>query len=229
MRNLCYPLAAALLFCMTSTASAEEAAPLAFHFSYASKEAAAAMKPPFFRVFPGGMDKDGKDASGSLGTLKVARGESRLYKEEDAKAGLIVVLRRILFVPRADGDYKAILEGEFNAVQTIVKKETIQQLLAGETTDLVFESDTTKGFRPVGFNIKATTRFRAALKNGDLVFYGGEGESTITHYGLRGTFTYVSDTIDLGDADQGEAIYIGKAVKPRLAKSGEPETLPLLN
>jgi hypothetical protein len=228
MRKLIiFPLAA-LLLAMTHIASAEEGA-LAFGFRYASKEADAAMKPPFFRVFPGGVDKDGQDASKSLGTLKAARGQSKLYQEEDAKAGLIVVLRRILFIPRADGDYKAILEGEFNAVQTIVKKETMQKLLAGETTDLVFESDTTKGFRPVAFNIKATTRFRAALKNGDLVFYGGAGESTITHYGLTGTFTYVSDTIDLGDSDQGEVIYVGKAAKPRLAKSGEPVTLPLLN
>jgi hypothetical protein len=175
------------------------------------------------------MDKDGKDASGSLGTLKAARGESKLYKEEDAKGGLIVVLRRILFLPRTDGDYTAILEGEFNAVRTVVGKKTMQKLLAGQTTDLVFTSDTTKGFRPVGFNIKATTRFRAALKNGDLIFYGGAGESTITHYGLTGTYTYISDTIDLGDSDQGEAIYIGKATKPKLARSGEVETLPLLN
>jgi hypothetical protein len=224
-----YLLATAALSLRPTRARAEAPAPLVYSFSYASDELAKLQKPPYFRVFPGGLDKDGKDASSSLGTLKAARGESKLYKQEDVKAGLIVVLRRVLFVPRADGDYKAILEGEYNAVQTIVKKETMEKLQRGEATDLVFESDTTKGVRPLGFRIQATTRFRAALKDGHLLFYGGSGESTITHYGLTGTFTYISDTIDLGDSDQGEVIYIGKPVKPKLARSGDPETLPLLN
>jgi hypothetical protein len=93
---------------------------LAFEFSSAKPGGEPGEKFPYFRVFPGGKDKNKQDASGSLNTLKFARGESKLYKDEDAKPGLIVVLRRILFVPLPSGDYKAILEGEYNAVQTRV-------------------------------------------------------------------------------------------------------------
>src|SRR5437762_10948005 len=70
---------------------------LVFSFTHADPEKAKAEPFPFFRVFPGGKDKNGADASRTLSTLKSARGHSLLFKEEDAKPGLIVVLRRILF------------------------------------------------------------------------------------------------------------------------------------
>jgi hypothetical protein len=205
------------------------AAPMAFEFSYAEPADGQEGKFPYFRAFPDGKDKHGRDASGALGTLKFARGASKLYTKEDAQPGMIVVLRRILFIPLRSGDYEAILEGEFNAVRTLVKKEIIEKLLAGETTDLVFVSDITKGIRPVAYNVKAKTYFRAAMRGGDLHFYGGEGGSAVTHYGLTGNTTYESDPVPLGSPDNMKPIYIGKFVKPKLHSDGRPETLPIIN
>jgi hypothetical protein len=202
---------------------------LAFEFSLPVAKEGEAEKIPFFRVFPGGKDKDGKDASAVLSTLKFARGESKLYPAEDARPGLIVVLRRLLLVPLADGDYRAILEGEFNAVHTRLPKETMDRLLAGETTDLVLASQTRKGIRPVAYKVEATTKLRAALRDGALVCYGGEGGTTITHYGLRRTTTYVSPPVSLGAKDNTQPVYIGHPVKPALKSDGSPETLPVIN
>jgi hypothetical protein len=39
--------------------------------------------------------------------------------------------------PEVIGDYTAVLEGEFNAVQSHMKRETVEKLLSGELTDLV--------------------------------------------------------------------------------------------
>ncbi len=203
--------------------------PMAFEFAYAEPAPGQDGKYPYFRAFPGGKDKSGQDASRTLATLKFARGASKLYTEEDAQPGMIVVLRRIIFVPLRNGDYEAILEGEFNAVRTLVKKETIDKLLAGELTDLVFVSDITKGIRPVAFNVRAKTYFRAAMRGGDLHFYGGEGGSAVTHYGLTGSTTYESDPVPLGSPENTKPIYIGKFVKPRLHRDGRPETLPIIN
>jgi hypothetical protein len=180
-------------------------------------------------VFPDGKDKHGVNAEGSLGTLKAARGQSQLYKAEDAKPGLIVVLRRIVFIPQASGDYLAVFEGEFNAVKLVVAKATMDKLLRGETTELLFASETTKGIRPVGFTIKPKTTLRMALREGNLVILGGKGESTIIHYGLTGTFTYESDAIELAPATNTRPVYIGVATKPEVKKNGEVETLPVLN
>jgi hypothetical protein len=206
----------------------EDSAPLAFAFSLPGDEIPEARKLPFFRVFPGGKDKQGKDASGALGTIKLARGQSKLYPAEDAKAGLIVVLRRILFVPLADGDYNALLEGEFNAVQSLVSKKTMDRLRAGERTELVFASDITKGFRPVSFRIQATTRLQAQLRDGDLLFYEGRGDTTITHNGLRRSTAYESTPVLL-KPEEGRPLYIGRSVKPILKSDGSPETLPVIN
>lgn len=203
--------------------------PLAFEFSYADPEIAKDGKIPFFRVFPDGKDTAGKDASGSLNTLKTARGQSKLYKDEDIKPGLIVLLRRVVFVPQADGDYKAILEGEYNAVQTVLTKATMTKLLAGEETELVFASEATKGIRPVGFTIKAKTTMRARLKDGSLQIFGGEGASTITHYALLGNYVYESDPVPLGPAENATPVYIGRNAKLKLKATGEPETLPVIN
>lgn len=204
-------------------------APLAFKFSMPVEKAGDAEKIPFFRVFPGGKDKDGKDASSPLSTLKFARGESKLYQAEDGQPGLIVVLRRLVLVPLAGGDYRAILEGEFNAVETGLPKETMARLLAGKTTDLVFASETKKGIRPVAFKVEATTRLRAAIRDGALVCYGGEGCATITHYGLRRATTYESPPVSLGPQDNTKPVYIGRPVKPALKSDGSPETLPVIN
>ena len=202
---------------------------LAFEFTYADPEIAKTGKIPFFRVFPDGKDTAGKDASGTLGTLKSARGESKLYKDEDAKPGLIVLLRRVVFVPQAGGDFKAFLEGEFNAVHTIGTKETMAKLLAGETTDLVFASEATKGIRPLAFTIKAKTTMRATLKDGTLQVFGGEGASTITHYALLGNYVYESDPVALGPIESAEPVYIGRPGKLKFKSTGEPETLPVIN
>lgn len=219
-----------LLAAVTTSEAAETAlrTPIAFEFSYANKDRDGEGL-PYFLAFPNGKDKDGRDASKALSTLKFARGKSRLYPEQDAQPGMMVVLRRIVLVPRPDGDYTAILEGEFNAVQTVLKQKVVNRLLSGEVTDLVFESDTTKGVRPVAFRVEAKTRFRAALKDGELHFYGGEGGSRITHYGLAGTYVYESEPVPLGDENNREPIYIGKAMKPALKRNGEPETLPVIN
>jgi len=204
-------------------------APMAFEFSYAEPAPGQDGKFPYFRAFAGGKDKYGQDASGALGTLKFARGQSRLYTKEDAEPGMIVVMRRILFTPLPNGDYEAILEGEFNAVRTVIRKQVIEKLLAGEVTDLVFVSDISKGIRPVAYNVKATTRFRAAMRDGDLHFYGGEGSSVITHYGLRRSTVYESDSVPLGSDDNTKPVYIGRFVKPKVASNGRPETLPVIN
>lgn len=224
-------MALAVIFASLATAQAEapKSEALAFEFTYAEADKAKAGQIPFFRVFPGGKDTAGNDASRSLGTLKSARGTSKLYRDEDIKPGLIVLLRRVVFLPLATGDYKAILEGEFNAVQTVLKKETMAKLLAGETTDLVFESEATKGVRPVAFTIKAKTTMRAALQDGSLNIFGGEGASTITHYALLGKYVYESAPVALGPLDNLAPVYIGRPSKPKLKASGEPETLPVIN
>jgi hypothetical protein len=207
----------------------EQPAPLAFVFEHADEAKAKTETLPYFRVFPDGKDKNGKNATRSLATLKLGRGESKLYKDEDNKPGLIVVLRRIVLIPQENGDHTAILEGEFNAVKTVLTKKTMDQLFSGKVTDLVFESESTKGVRPVAFTIKAKTRFRAALKNGDLVFYGGEGASTVKHYALTGTYTYESDPVSLGPDDNTEPVYLGRPTKPVMKSDGTPETLPIIN
>ena len=204
-------------------------APMAFEFSYAEPAPGEEGKYPYFRAFPGGKDKLGNDASRALGTLKFARGQSRLYTKEDAEPGMIVVLRRILFVPLPSGDYEAILEGEYNAVRTLVRKQVIDKLLSGEVTDLVFVSDISKGIRPVAYNVRARTHFRAAMRDGDLHFYGGEGGSAVTHFGLRSTTTYESDPVPLGSPQNTKPVYIGRFVQPKLQSNGRPETLPIIN
>jgi len=222
--------AALLLSRLAAAAEPSEKKPvLAFTFSHADPEKAKAEPFPYFRVFPGGKDKNGVDASGSLSTLKAARGQSVLFKEEDAKPGLIVVLRRILFIPLESGDYRAVFEGEFNASQTTVKQATMKKLLAGEVTEILFECETTKGLRPFAFTIKPKTTFRMVLKDKQLLLNGGQGESTIIHYGLTGTFTYESDVIKFGPADSTKPVYIGKPTEPELDDGGQPVTLPVIN
>lgn len=202
--------------------------PLAFEFTYADAELAKDGKIPFFRVFPEGKDSKGNDASGTLETLKTARGKSKLYGDEDAKPGLIVLLRRVVFVPLPDGDFQAILEGEFNAVRTTIKQATMAKLLAGEATELVFESKATKGIRPVGFTIEAKTTMQAQLLDGQLRIFGGEGASTITHYALLGNYIYESDPVPLAPAGNKAPVFVGRYAKPKL-KNGLPETLPVIN
>jgi hypothetical protein len=202
---------------------------LAFTFTHSDAEKAKVEPFPFFRVFPGGKDKNGADASGTLATLKSARGHSLLFKEEDAKPGLIVVLRRILFIPLSSDDYRVVFEGEFNAVETTVKQATMKKLLAGEITEIIFAGETTKGIRPLAFTIKPKTTLRVALKEGQLLLYGGQGESTIIHYGFTGTFTYESDIVKLGPEDNKSPVYLGKSTEPKLDSDGEPETLPVIN
>jgi len=209
--------------------AAEKASVLAFTFTHADPEKAKAEPFPFFRVFPGGKDKNGADASRTLSTLKSARGHSLLFKEEDARPGLIVVLRRILFIPLPGDDYRVVFEGEFNAVETTVKHATMKKLLAGEVTEIVFAGETTKGIRPLAFTIKPKTTLRMALKEGQLLLYGGQGESTIIHYGFAGTFTYESDIVKLGPEDNKHPVYLGKPTQPKLDSGGEPETLPVIN
>jgi len=201
---------------------------LAFRFTLDEKDTETT-KLPFFRVFPDGKDKQGRDASSSLATLKLARGESKLYKAEDAKPGLIVVLRRIVLVPLPSGDYRAILEGEFNAVQTRIAKDTMDKLLAGETTDLVIHSETTKGIRPVAFKVSASTRLRVAIKNDRMLCYGVEGGTTITHYGLLRDSTYESEPVSLEPEKDSQPVFIGLSVPPVVKADGSPETLPILN
>lgn len=202
---------------------------LAFKFSLPLEKEGDAETIPFFRVFPGGKDKNGNDASSPLSTLKFARGRSQLYQAEDEKPGLIVLLRRLVLVPLADGDYRAILEGEFNAVQTRLPKATMDRLLAGETTDLIFESTTSKGIRPISFKVDATTRLRAALRDGALECYGGVGGATITHYGLRRSTSYESPPVSLGAEENQRPVYVGHPDKPTLRRDGSPETLPIIN
>jgi hypothetical protein len=214
---------------MSAEPAPDKEAPLAFQFSLPEEKEGEAAKIPFFRVFPGGRDKNGKDASSTLSTLKLARGESKLYAAEDAKPGLIVLLRRLVLVPLRDGDYQAILEGEFNAVQTRLPKATMERLLAGETTNLVFESETRKGVRPLAFKVEATTKLRAALRDGVLLCYGGEGGATITHYGLLRAHTFESPPVSLGPENNTGPVYIGHPVKPVLKSDGSPETLPIIN
>ncbi len=215
-------------FAFAADSPAKKPEVLAFTFSHADPDKAKTEPFPYFRVFPGGKDKKGVDASGTLSTLKAARGESKLYQAEDAKPGLIVVLRRIVFIPQPGGDYQAVFEGEFNAVKLDVPKRTMDKLLRGDTTELLFESETTKGIRPLAFTIKPKTTLRVALRDGKLVILGGKGESTIVHYGLLGTFTYESDPIELAPEENTKPIYIGASTKPKL-KNGQPETLPVLN
>jgi hypothetical protein len=209
----------------------EKPSVLAFRFTYAedANKDDDTVKLPYFRAFPDGKDKAGQDASGSLSTLKLARGESKLYKAEDAKPGLIVVLRRLLLVPLDSGDYTAILEGEFNAVRTKLGKKTMQKLLAGELTELVFESDTTRGIRPVAFRIQATTTFHARLAGGNLIVYGGSGGTTITRYTFTGTYVYESDPVPFAAENNSKPVYVGRAVKPVVKSDGTPETLPIVN
>jgi hypothetical protein len=202
--------------------------PLAFNFSLPDDDLPEARKLPYFRAFPKGKDKNGKDASSALGTIKLARGESKLYPAEDQQPGLIVVLRRIVFLPLADGDYNAILEGEFNAVQSRVAKKTMEQLRSGERTELVFVSDTTKGVRPVAFRIKATTRLQATLRDGRLLFYSGQGDTSITHFGLIRSTTYESAPVLLEPTDT-RPLYIGHSAKPVLRADGTVETLGVIN
>ncbi len=222
---------AVLLIALTAAdaAVAEKPAILAFTFTHTNPEKVKAEPFPYFRVFPGGKDKNGTDATSTLSTLKSARGQSMLFKEEDAKPGLIVVLRRILFIPLPNDDYRAVFEGEFNAVQTIVKQTTMKKLLGGEVTEILFAGETTKGFRPLAFTIKPKTTLRMALKDGKLLLYGGQGESTIIHHGLTRTFTYESDVVELGPEDNQRPLYLGKPTEPKLNRNGEPETLPVIN
>jgi hypothetical protein len=228
-------LAASILFvtCWFSLAAdpppEKEKKPLAFRFGLPSDKDADSARPPFFRLFPGGKDAQGEDATSSLGTLKFGRGESKLYKKEDAEPGFIVVLRRLLLLPQDDGDYKAILEGEFNAVEVPLKKAVVQKLISGARTELVFEADTTKGIRPLGFRVQAKTKLLVALQDGKLLVYGGEGDSTVTHYGLIGDATYESTPIALGPGEGDQPVYIGWSVKPKLKSDGSPETLPIIN
>lgn len=184
---------------------------------------------PFFRAFPAGKDKTGEDVSGTLGTLKFARGKSKLYPADDALPGLIVVLRRIVMIPTKNGDYEAILEGEYNAVRTPIAKDQIDKLQSGELTELKFASDTTKGIRPAAFRIQASTILRAAIRNGNLLAYGGSGDVTITHYGLRRTSVYVSEPIAFGPETNRVPIYLGRAVEPVVKSNGKVETLPIIN
>jgi hypothetical protein len=209
--------------------AAEKPSILAFTFTHTDPEKAKVEPFPFFRVFPGGKDKNGANASRTLATLKSARGHSLLFKEEDAKPGLIVVLRRILFIPLPNDDYRAVFEGEFNAVETVVEHATMKKLLAGEVTEILFAGETTKGIRPLAYTIKPKTTLRMALKDGKLLLYGGQGESTIIHYGLTGTFTFESDIVKLGPEDNKSPLYLGKPTEPKLNSDGEPETLPVIN
>lgn len=224
--------AAALLISFaagSATIAAEKPSILAFTFAHTDPEKAKVEPLPFFRVFPGGKDKNGADASRTLSTLKSARGHSLLFKEEDAKPGLIVVLRRILFIPLSNDDYRVVFEGEFNAVETTVKQATMKKLLDGDVTEILFACETTKGVRPLAFTIKPKTTLRMALKDGQLLLYGGQGESTIIHYGFTGTFTYESDIVKLGPEDNKSPVYLGKPTEPKLDSDGEPETLPVIN
>jgi hypothetical protein len=224
--------AAILLFSSlapNSSAADDKKTVLAFTFSHADAEKAKAEPFPYFRVFPEGKDKEGADASRTLSTLKSARGRSVLFTEEDAKPGLIVVLRRILFIPLEGGDYRGVFEGEFNAVQTTIKQTSMEKLLRGEVTEILFAGETTKGIRPLAFTIKPKTTFRLALKEGQLLLYGVDGESTIIHYGLTGTFKYESDKVKVEPADKVSPVYIGKPTTPELNRNGEPETLPVIN
>jgi hypothetical protein len=218
-----------LIAIATHVAAAERGSILAFTFTHADPDKAKAEPFPFFRVFPGGKDKNGANATSTLSTLKSARGHSLLFKEEDAKPGLIVVLRRILFIPLSNDDYRVVFEGEFNAVETIVKQATMKKLLGGEVTEILFAGETTKGIRPLAFTIKPKTTLRMALKDGQLLLYGGQGESTIVHYGFTGTFTYESDIVKLGPEDNKSPVYLGKPTEPKLGSDGEPETLPVIN
>jgi len=228
-----FPRVSLTLFLLTGLAVGADPPPkkpvLAFTFSH-SDPAKAKVEPfPYFRVFPGGKDKDGVDASRTLSTLKSARGQSVLYKEEDAKPGLIVVLRRMLFIPLETGDYRAVFEGEFNAVQSTIKQADMKKLLSGDVTEILFASETDRGVRPFAFTIKPKTTFRLALKEDRLLLYGVESESTIIHYGLTRTFTYESDKIKVERANDHSPVYIGKPTPPDLKDNGEPETLPVLN
>lgn len=218
-----------LAFVAPNLPAAEKSTVLAFTFTHADAEKAKVEPFPYFHIFPDGKDKNGVDASSTLGTLKAARGQSTLFKEEDAKPGMIVVLRRIVFIPLPGGEYRGVFEGEFNAVQTTLKKSTMDELLAGHTTEIVFAGETTKGIRPLAFTVKPKTTLRVALKEGRLLLYGVEGKSTIIHYGLTGTFTYESDPVKVEPADKESPLYIGKPTPPELKSDGEPETLPVIN
>src|SRR5689334_20379640 len=74
----------------SATIAAEKPSILAFTSAHTDPEQAQVQPFPFFRVFPGGKGKIGADASRPLSTLKSARGQSVLFKDEDAKPGLIV-------------------------------------------------------------------------------------------------------------------------------------------
>jgi hypothetical protein len=143
-------------------------------------------KPPYFTVFPGGKDRLGADVSSHLGTLKWARGKSKLYPAEDQKPGLIAVLRSLSFLPDESGkSYDAVFEGEFNAIRIHVKKEEMESLLAGKPTKLTFRSQTTKGFG-VRYRVEATTGLQVRLDGKRLVVDEAEGNCTITHISLTG-------------------------------------------
>jgi hypothetical protein len=68
-----------------------------------------------------------------------------------------------------------------------------------------------------------------ALKDGKLLLYGGQGESTIVHYGLTGTFTYESEMVKWGPDGNTEPIFVGKPTEPELKGDGEPVTLEIIN
>jgi hypothetical protein len=221
--------AALVLFLGAAEPTVEKRAPQAFRFAIPNADLTDSGKLPFFRVFPGGKDRNDLDATSSLDSLKFARGESKLYREEDKKPGLIVVLRRVVFMPLPDRDYKAILEGEFNAVETLVKEETMRKLLGGERTEVVFDADTTKGIRPLAFRVKAKTKLDVALREGKLLIYGGEGNSSVTHFALTGDFSYESEPIAFGPAEDSKPIYAGWPVKPVIKSDGTCESLPIVN
>lgn len=180
-------------------------------------------KSPFMRIFPGGKTKDKKEAD-VLPTLKFGRGASKLYPDDDAKPGLIVVFRTLAFTPDKTGkDYEAILEGEFNAVRVKVARKEMESLLAGKPTKLRLKSSTPKSVLTVTYTVKSDTEFQLRLEGKKLYIDGVSGNCTVTRTNsLTGAKDdYVSETITQEKNKGDLQLYIGKP--------GELAKLPILN
>lgn len=167
-------------------------------------------KPPYLRIFPGGKDSLGADVSDTLGTLKWARGKSKLYPTEDAAPGLIAVMRGLAFIPDKSGNgYSAIFEGEFNAVRIAVDKAQMESLLAGRPTELTFFSKVQKGIG-VQFRVESTTKLQVRLEGTQLFVDRATGNCKVTKISFTGKESpHPSDQVVLEKEKGKPTLYTG--------------------
>lgn len=116
-------------------------------------------KPPRFVAFSQGTPvNSNEDIQPLLNELIAFRdnayGPSHHYPRQAGEKGIDVLLNCISIVPRKDGQYDAIFYGEFQGVETSLKKSEIEDLLNGKSSLLHLSA--TIGIRPYRVSVDLT-------------------------------------------------------------------------